>query len=61
MQLTHGDKIEILTQWETDAKRGDLATDEGMPGGCDTLLPDIERALKLLNNRKPSLQEGKPE
>ena len=39
-QLTHGDKIEILTQWEMDAKRGDLATDEGMPGGSDTLLPD---------------------
>ena len=44
-----------------DAKRGDLATDEGMPGGSDTLLPDIERALKLLSNRKPSLREGKPE
>ena len=60
-QLTHGDKIEILTQWELDAKRGDVATDEGMPGGSDTLLPDIDRALKLLNNRKPSLQEGEPE
>jgi hypothetical protein len=44
-----------------DAKRGDVATDEGMPGGSDTLLPDIDRALKLLNNRKSSLQEGKPE
>ena len=50
-QLTHRDKIEILTQWELDAKRGDVATDEGMPGGSDTLLPDIDRALKLLNNR----------
>ena len=39
----------------------DVATDEGMPGGSDTLLPDIDRALKLLNNRKPSLQEGEPE
>ena len=61
-QLTHGDKdCEFATQWELDAKRGDVATDEGMPGGSDTLLPDIDRALKLLNNRKPSLQEGEPE
>jgi hypothetical protein len=46
--LTREQKIEILRLWEYDAAEAEVATEEGMPGGDDSLLRGILLALDEL-------------
>ena len=43
--LTREQKIEILGLWEYDVAEGEVATEEGMPGGNGDLLQRILLAL----------------
>ena len=47
-RLTNVEKRRILTEWAQDAKALKRASGEGMSGGADTDLSEIERALDML-------------
>jgi len=47
--LTHEQKVEILRLWEYDAAEGEVATEEGMPGGGNGLLRRVLLALESLD------------
>ncbi|MBT8140810.1 MAG: hypothetical protein HKN88_09025 [Gammaproteobacteria bacterium] len=47
--LSREQKIQILREWEYDAREKEAAADEGMPSGDDTHLDEIHKALLLLD------------
>ena len=47
--LNQEQKIEILRQWEYDARELEVATEENMAGGPPSLLDDVLRALRSLD------------
>lgn len=47
--LTHEQKIEVLRQWEYDARELEVATEENMAGGPPSVLADVLNALRSLN------------
>ena len=48
LQLTTAQKIEILRQWETDARLMSVAEEENMPGPQATPLDSILKAIEML-------------
>jgi hypothetical protein len=48
-ELSREQKIEILKQWEQDARLMDVAEEENMPGPQPKLLQPIREALHALN------------
>jgi hypothetical protein len=64
--LTRERKIEILQHWAYDAAEGEVATEEGMPGGETTLLRRILLALEGLGasgddaGAAPTKQNARP-
>lgn len=53
-QLTTALKIEILRQWETDARLMSVAEEENMPGAQATPLDSILKAIELLEGTAES-------
>jgi hypothetical protein len=47
--LTKKEKVEVLDQWEADAKALETATDEGMSGGKRPRLDDVKAAQTELD------------
>lgn len=47
--LTREQKIELLRQWEYDAREKEVAANEGMTGNMDTHLDEIHQALRMLD------------
>ena len=47
-ELNEAQRIEILRRWEYDASELEVAEEEGMGGGEETLLPRILQALQTL-------------
>lgn len=57
--LTKKEKVDVLTQWEADARALQTATDEGMPGEKRPHLDEVKSAQMLLAvNKKTWLQRG---
>jgi len=54
--LTKKEKVEVLDQWEADAKALQTATDEGMSGGKRPRLDEVKAAQTALAEKasKPS-------
>ena len=48
-ELSRDQKIEILQQWEQDARLMEVAEEESMSGGQPKLLQPIREALHALN------------
>jgi len=48
--LTRAQKIEILRQWEYDARELEVAEEENMAGGPPSLLGEILHLLKRLDS-----------
>jgi hypothetical protein len=63
-ELSREQKIEILRQWEQDARLMEVAEEESMPGPQPKLLQPIRDALHALNywpdteHSSPSLRTG---
>jgi hypothetical protein len=57
--LTTSQKFEVLKRWEADARHLEIAAEESMFGGEDSLLGDVRAAIDLLcawerlDERKP--------
>jgi hypothetical protein len=49
-ELSRDQKIEILQQWEQDARLMEVAEEENMPGPQSKLLQPIRAALHALNH-----------
>ena len=49
--LTKKDKVDILDQWESDAKALQTATDEGMSGGKPPRLDEVKAAQSELDGK----------
>lgn len=47
--LTKEEKVEVLDQWESDAKAMQTATDEGMTGGKPPRLDEVKAAQTELD------------
>lgn len=47
-QLSEGEKLAILRQWEQDAVRLSTAESEGMGGGKEAMLGRVERAIQAV-------------
>lgn len=47
-ELSHAAKVEMLKQWEHDARLLQMASEEGMGGGEPNLLADVKKAQKAL-------------
>jgi hypothetical protein len=46
--LSHAAKIDMLRQWEHDARLLQMASEEGMAGGEPNLLAEVKKAQKAL-------------
>lgn len=64
--LSKTQKIELLRRWEYDAAETDVAREEGMPGGPESLLHRVLNALHELTggvdveHTGPTKQRGLP-
>nr|NIQ12631.1 hypothetical protein [Gammaproteobacteria bacterium] len=47
--LTRDQKFKILERWEYDARELEVAEEENLGGGSPSLLPEILKALRILN------------
>jgi len=52
-QLSHGDKVKVLKQWELDARLLQVASEEGMSGGEASMLADVKQAQDELGVEPP--------
>ncbi|OZB03826.1 MAG: hypothetical protein B7X54_09115 [Idiomarina sp. 34-48-12] len=50
--LNDDEKLEVLEQWEFDARELQVAADENMPGQQETPLDEILAAKKKLKSRR---------
>lgn len=55
-KLTEAQKIEILRQWETDARLMSVAEEENMPG---VQAPPLDGILKAIESLEGSAESGK--
>ena len=51
--LSYGDKVKALKQWEVDARLLQVASEEGMSGGEPNLLADVKQAQDDLGVEPP--------
>jgi hypothetical protein len=51
--LSYGDKVKALKQWEVDARLLQVASEEGMSGGEPNLLSDVKKAQEDLGVEPP--------
>lgn len=51
--LSHGDKVKVLKQWELDARLLQVASEEGMSGGEASMLADVKKAQDDLGVEPP--------
>lgn len=47
--LSRDQKFKVLKRWEYDARELEVAEEENMGGDSPSLLPDILKALRILN------------
>ena len=50
-QLSSGEKLAILRQWEQDAIRLSASESEGMGGGKEAMLGRVERAIQAASEK----------
>jgi len=58
--ISDADKVEILNQWEIDAKALARAGDEGMADGEPSQLHDVQAALQKLRKTNPETAPEAP-
>ncbi len=56
-QFSQTQKLEILEQWELDARELETAASENMAGGEPSCLLEVREAIHQLMNAKPETQE----
>ncbi len=59
-RLDEGGMRAVLTAWLQDAKRMTESADEGMTGGEDSLLREVECALAELDRREEVVRDKAP-
>ena len=52
--LSYGDKVKVLKQWEVDARLLQVASEEGMSGGEPNMLADVKKAQEDLGVEPPA-------
>ncbi len=58
--LTKREKVEVLDQWEADAKALQTATDEGMSGGMPPRLDEVKAAQTDLDVKESLPSKSAP-
>lgn len=61
--LTRDQKMEILKQWEYDARELEVAEEENMAGGTPSLLREVHKAILALGgsgaaDQSPTTKQG---